>query len=88
MTADNIRAGEGWQPIETAPRDGEELLLTAGAAAWLSIVVGQFCDGFWLTQPGDFVIHPTHWRPLPEPPADSTQFSRSQSTALSPKDDA
>ena len=57
-----------WQPIETAPRDGTEILLFArgpykddyrGVGQWS----GQRNDWFW-----NFAIRPTHWMPLPEPP--------------------
>lgn len=68
-----------WQPIETAPKDGTEIIL---------------CDslsyaGYWENDPnywqeigwqeadsrqGHFISRhpqsPTHWMPLPEPPED------------------
>lgn len=57
-----------WQPIETAPRDGMEILLFArgqhndvyrGVGQWSE----QSKDWFW-----SFAIRPTHWMALPEPP--------------------
>ena len=46
-------AAEQWQPIETAPRNGEVLL------AWPRIEL----DDDW-----EYAQQPTHWAPLPEPP--------------------
>ena len=68
----------GWQPIASAPKDGSDVLLTDGS--WVRIgdwgphgkyrrnpmKIGQLFSHFeraW-SQP-----RPTHWRPLPAPPA-------------------
>lgn len=65
----------GWQPIETAPKDGTWVMLgRAGrmpevgswenGSPWLD---GWFCGGERSDSYGpDF--DPTHWMPLPEPP--------------------
>lgn len=60
------RAGE-WRPIETAPRDGTEVLAFARVdteplvrVAWLNH--GRWDDGTGLS------LRPTHWVPLPDPP--------------------
>lgn len=64
-----------WQPIETAPRDGTQILVGVWVAGyfkgsesrWSCWTIGQHgsgdfgCDGEW----GD---EPTHWMPLPPPP--------------------
>jgi len=64
----------GWQPIETAPKDGTDVLL-AGTGTY-DVTVGSFykatkgpsvCDG-WYYQDGSSRIEPTHWMPLPPPP--------------------
>ena len=63
-----------WQPIETAPKDGTEILAFATFERRDFIAVAQWADAdpefpntvagwFW-----DYAIRPTHWMPLPEPP--------------------
>jgi hypothetical protein len=64
---------EGWQPIETAPRDGEHVLLF-GILKHDQANIGFWYDGEWWSWchprlpmgPGG---NPTHWQPLPAPPA-------------------
>ena len=63
--------GEGWEPIETAPRDGEELLvwgMSIGRRVASAKDVPRHEPYEW---PGgwDFPTGATHWRPLPAPPA-------------------
>lgn len=80
-----------WQPIETAPKDGRQILLTNGQAVaqgWWEheepyiyekrdiggVYIGQDeSDGFdgWLDCEGGMQPDPTHWMPLPAPPADA-----------------
>lgn len=80
-------AGESvtnWQPIETAPKDGTEIIVLHPEAG----VCAAFCpaEGFaWHCMDGSnttigsksrasiprmtsFIEAPTHWQPLPEPP--------------------
>lgn len=71
---------DGWQPIETAPKDGTHVLLWF---EWHDLpVVGDFRYGRWwsvhslggnLPRPNGMdweeVMRPTHWMPLPLPPA-------------------
>jgi hypothetical protein len=57
----------GWQPIETAPNSTPCLVISDG---WAWPCIGYF-DGFnWRdnTSQKTFMIGPTHWMPLPEPP--------------------
>ncbi|WEV89227.1 DUF551 family protein [Planktothrix phage Pra-JY27] len=70
----------GWQPIETAPRDGRRLLAygpTPSLSADYCIV--RWASGFsamhyaatgpgWYGEGHDRRLHPTHWTHLPEPP--------------------
>ena len=69
-----------WQPIETAPRDGEWFL---GGGYWgdfwkcmtcsyqriggcCYLIIGD--NGGWYSFADDELDPPTHWQPLPPPP--------------------
>jgi len=61
--------GDRWRPIETAPKDGTEVLVYCSG-----FYVSSFTSGSWY-DPGapEFDIlgtglEPTHWMPLPAPP--------------------
>lgn len=65
-----------WQPIETAPQDGTRLILwgrywSAGQGFMGEPLVGQHARDRWeVWGPGGrFGVRPTHWMPLPRPPA-------------------
>lgn len=70
-----------WQPIETAPKDGSDVLLyfpLEGLKGWSRVVICHWRTigderGHWVWQ--DRAVRgysdaykPTHWMPLPEPP--------------------
>jgi hypothetical protein len=68
-------AGDGWRAIESAPRDGTKVLLCHSGYAhpfydrdrMPRVWVDFFRGGSWYnTAPSG---QPTHWRPLPQPPA-------------------
>jgi hypothetical protein len=75
-----IETGKNWQPIETAPKDQPVLLFGRqqphGMVHWLGHFVfsGHWdsVDEAWVshgsTWDGPFYV-PTHWMPLPPPPA-------------------
>ena len=72
----------GWQPIETAPKDGTWVLVWGPLEAWSSVKAAWYAmnrrigraywkmDGEW----DDYELadnQPTHWMPLPDPPTSS-----------------
>jgi hypothetical protein len=75
-----------WQPIETAPKDGTNVLLFGlwageihGVHDCPSMEIGYFSDGSdyegfdWVATGGDYYCtwgKPTHWMPLPDAPKD------------------
>jgi hypothetical protein len=61
--------GDAWEPIETAPRDGTEIL-GYDSRAELAPVRSMYLasDGFWTICRNGRTAMPTHWRPLPTPP--------------------
>lgn len=60
-----------WQPIETAPRHYTPVLLSQGE----TVGEGWFAShiGVWEFASAAHTLrrHPTHWRPLPAPPANT-----------------
>jgi hypothetical protein len=61
-------AVQGWQPIETAPKDGIPIIL-----GWPKMALGGYWAewrGTWTTAHGEYVgeNEPTHWMPLPDAP--------------------
>lgn len=64
------RRREKWLPIEAAPKDGTEILVFREYASPVAVARWHNLDpsgrGFWL---GVGIYEPTHWQPLPEPPA-------------------
>ena len=74
-----------WQPIETAPKDGTYIVVSDGVRVSLGLWVSdvdQGADyegqigmaGWWSVDLGAKLDRPTHWMPLPDPPA--TQGSK------------
>ncbi len=70
------QAGQQWQPIETAPKDGTRVVVASEVGVWVSTyeenVLGQVgwigsSPNHPLSQP-DFKMTPTHWQPLPAAP--------------------
>lgn len=62
-----------WQPIETAPKDGQSLLVWCPIRNRGGRATVAYWDDYWsLTHPGGWAedddCDPTHWMPLPAPP--------------------
>lgn len=59
-----------WQPIETAPRDGTDIIVHRPGCkpnAYIPLVgTDYFKRGQWMQSNG--ATQPTHWMPLPKPP--------------------
>lgn len=61
----------GWQPIETAPRDGTEFLACWAKGGTHAIVAWTEGMGWTDANSDDgFLVPPTHWQDLPAPPED------------------
>ena len=60
-----------WQPIETAPKDMTRVLGYVEESVvvmwWFSYSSHDY--GCWETVDGESEVDPTHWMPLPKPPA-------------------
>ena len=73
IRADLCKQPQEWQPIETAPKDGAEIILCNSEGA----TSGWFEDEEWRifrhrSSTGEILFwlnpRPTHWMPLPQPP--------------------
>jgi len=70
-----LKAAQTWQPIESAPKDGTRILtidadFDSHEGADVARYTGAF-GGAWLDNSKHIpkTIYPTHWMPLPTPPA-------------------
>lgn len=68
---------DGWRPIETAPRDGTYILGNKRFidAGWSPRVM-YWDKGQWFSDPAGYVQKPELWRPLPPPPAPSSEAGK------------
>jgi hypothetical protein len=59
-----------WQPIETAPRDGTEIIVCRRFEGRKFMGVVMWDGRYWTIDYGFpfYFDNPTHWMPLPEPP--------------------
>jgi len=72
-----------WQPIDTAPRDGTDVLLYGlckpfvESDEFVGFYIAGFHDGEWISlhhddQGQNMWIKPTHWMPLPAAPTETS----------------
>lgn len=61
----------GWMPIETAPKDGADVLGWSRTFRCPQTVSFDRKWGAWSSIPGRYGCNPTHWQPLPKPPVQS-----------------
>lgn len=72
---------DGWQPIETAPKDGSYMLVSNGRGVWVARYKAVYQSGWKPVCPWQSMMlnhdhipstqrkgHPTHWMPLPAAP--------------------
>lgn len=63
-----------WQPIETAPKDGKNVLIYRLGSGDQRATIGSLDEeGVWQSPEAYYIwswfdFSPTHWMPLPEPP--------------------
>jgi hypothetical protein len=63
-----------WQPIETAPKDGENILMfwpywgQEAMIGWYDFYHSQWISNSALSTFDQDDHQPTHWMPLPDPP--------------------
>lgn len=81
---EKVKPCEKWQPIETAPKDGTEILICL-AENYIVKVVWSDLWGAWLNDT-DIIgsMIPTHWQPLPASP---TPLEPNESTIPMPEAD-
>lgn len=65
------RAGEGWQPIETAPKDGSDILIFADGIYAIAYWGGGAWP--WRCALQKQITRPQLWMPLPSVPASLRQ---------------
>ena len=63
----------GWQPIDTAPKDGTDILLFTGVQTCIACYIQHDIEWWHIddNKHGPFPLRgpsPTHWMPLPAPP--------------------
>jgi hypothetical protein len=81
---EKLKAALQWQPIETAPKDGTEILVSGGTYSWDTdygresphtwVSMASWREQRWQGERSGghdeyFFYKPTHWMHLPPPPA-------------------
>ena|GEM_PF-3085145 len=79
---------EGWRPIETAPSKGKHILVWTPGNLCTALVARWTPNDPWThaSGRGELIETPTHWQPLPAPPASlaggDAQKDEKQSTKI------
>lgn len=60
-----LQDGDGWRPIETAPKDGTRILIGGDECA----ISAAWDRAYWKVDWPPLGATPTHWRPLRLPPS-------------------
>jgi hypothetical protein len=65
-------ANGGWQPIETAPKDGQRVMLHSPETHTYTGICASWCiiDLIWEEWDSHFPCYPTHWQPVPAAPTE------------------
>jgi len=66
IDAQRVRREDGWQPIETCPSDGTEIITYNNL---IGVKVREADGDWWRSNHSGITAIPTHWRPLPSPPS-------------------
>lgn len=72
LRKEDCAEAKGWQPIETAPRDGTRILINRppcsknGFREGRDPIVAYWCDGEFVGEGGGWLA--TLWHPLPDLP--------------------
>ena len=63
---------EGWQPIETAPKDGRWIVGAVTRKVMMPTLI-RWLDGRWFGTVSPVLVEPTVWSPIPPLPAPPTR---------------
>ncbi|PWF25024.1 DUF551 domain-containing protein [Corticimicrobacter populi] len=66
QAAEIARLRQPWQPIKTAPMDRTQVLLSTPSG---KVADGMFYQRYGIWSWPYVMVNPTHWMPLPAPPA-------------------
>jgi hypothetical protein len=77
---DPDRGSTGWRPIDSAPRDGRRFVGLDAEHRYLAVgyydARGEFEQVDRTLEPMSIGFYPTHWMPLPDPPATPANETR------------
>lgn len=68
---DNICLNQQWEPIETAPKNGERILVFQPAKGKGEVLIAFYnerCESFVNDVPNGSMLTPKYWQPIPKPP--------------------